>query len=780
MKKRICILLAAVFLVAVLTPGLLHRASADTVWGYCGDNLKWVYELDKHVLSFLGTGDMDDFVDSAPGWYDYRTSIEKITLPDGLTSIGYGAFEGCSKVTEITVPDGVARFRVSTFKGCSALKKITFTASVKDIEHHAFDGCSSLQDVFYKGGVPDREELNLERNGNEYLIQAFWHISSPECGDNLTWTFNESTGELKITGTGNMWGFLEDLPPWYDLRDKIKKVTLPNGLTNVSSCAFIRCSNLKEITLPDGVTYIGIFAFRDCSSLQKITFTKSVKEIRESAFSGCTSLKDVYYKGSVIDRDDLDIDRSDFQTADGNEPLIEAFWHISSPECGDNLTWTFNESTGELKITGTGNMWGFLEDLPPWYDLRDKIKKVTLPNGLTNVSSCAFIRCSNLKEITLPDGVTYIGIFAFRDCSSLQKITFTKSVTEVMESAFSGCTSLKDVYYYGTPQDRSGMRIDESYDQTSDGNDPLLKAEWHFQSAPIPVNNAKIVWNQNDVSFKGSTAYVIYNKKAQTPRFSVTDANGTKIDASNYTYEFKENTKPGTGYLFVTFTGNLTGSCSASFKIYLPATEWMTVENVAEGIKLTWAPVDGAAGYVIYRRARNTTTNQWTDFARWNNTTETSYIDGADSNHRVYIGSRYQYGVKAYFARRLDPIANQQIGGNVNDNSGNWNLGEIGPLKTMVRITTRKLISVTSGKQQLTVNWDASKNFTGYDIQLATDAAFTKNVKTERVDDWKTASKTIKGLKSKTTYYVRVRSYQKIDSMTYFGQWSNVLSAKTR
>ena len=48
------------------------------------------------------------------------------------------------------------------------------------------------------------------------------------------------------------------------------------------------------------------------------------------------------------------------------------------------------------------------------------------------------------------------------------------------------------------------------------------------------------------------------------------------------------------------------------------------------------------------------------------------------------------------------------------------------------------------------------------------------------MDDWKTASKTIKGLKSKTTYYVRVRSYQKIDSMTYFGQWSNVLSAKTR
>ncbi len=628
MKKRICILLAAVFLVAVLTPGLLHRASADTVWGYCGDNLKWVYELDKHVLSFLGTGDMDDFVDSAPGWYDYRASIEKITLPDGLTSIGYGAFEGCSKVTEITVPDGVARFRVSTFKGCSALKKITFTASVKDIEHHAFDGCSSLQDVFYKGGVPDREELNLERNGNEYLIQAFWHISSPECGD--------------------------------------------------------------------------------------------------------------------------------------------------------NLTWTFNESTGELKITGTGNMWGFLEDLPPWYDYHDQIKKVTLPNGLTSISSSAFINCSNLTEITIPDGVTYFGIYAFRNCAKLQKITFYKSVTEVMESAFSGCTSLKDVYYYGTPQDRSGMRIDESYDQTSDGNDPLLKAEWHFQSAPIPVNNAKIVWNQNDVSFKGSTAYVIYNKKAQTPRFSVTDANGTKIDAPNYTYEFKENTKPGTGYLFVTFTGNLTGSCSASFKIYLPATEWMTVENVAEGIKLTWAPVDGAAGYVIYRRARNTTTNQWTDFARWNNTTETSYIDGADSNHRVYIGSRYQYGVKAYFARRLDPIANQQIGGNVNDNSGNWNLGEIGPLKTMVRITTRKLISVTSGKQQLTVNWDASKNFTGYDIQLATDAAFTKNVKTERVDDWKTASKTIKGLKSKTTYYVRVRSYQKIDSMTYFGQWSNVLSAKTR
>ena len=289
-----------------------------------------------------------------------------------------------------------------------------------------------------------------------------------------------------------------------------------------------------------------------------------------------------------------------------------------------------------------------------------------------------------------------------------------------------------------------------------------------------------VEWNADDVQFRGTTAYVIDDGFAHTPRFVVKDENGALIDPSQYEYEYRENACAGTGYVLVTFKNGLAGTCQGSFKIYLPATTETTVENVDEGIKVTWAPVEGAAGYVIYRRAWSSTTNGWTTFARWNNTTDTTYIDGVDAAHKVYAGTRYQYGVKAYFARRLDPIANVEIGGNVNEPSGNFNLGMVGPLKTTVRITSRVLTSVTGGSKQLTVKWAGSSIFTGYEVQVATNASFTKNAVTVKIAGAKTYQTNVSGLKARTTYYVRVRSYHEFEGMTYYGGWSNVKSAKTK
>ena len=117
------------------------------------------------------------------------------------------------------------------------------------------------------------------------------------------------------------------------------------------------------------------------------------------------------------------------------------------------------------------------------------------------------------------------------------------------------------------------------------------------------------------------------------------------------------------------------------------------------------------------------------------------------------------------------------IDGNVGDN---YNLGIVGPLKTTVRITTRTLNSVTGGNKQITAKWGASKNFTGYQVQIATDAKFTQNRKTVTISDYTKAQYTFKNLNAKTIYYVRVRSYTVFEGMTYFGEWSNVKSVRTK
>ena len=333
-----------------------------------------------------------------------------------------------------------------------------------------------------------------------------------------------------------------------------------------------------------------------------------------------------------------------------------------------------------------------------------------------------------------------------------------------------GKTFVNEMPYDVAVEDEYLYVVDEDEQPTYRVNEDGTEKE-------VSAIDGTVEWNEKDVKFKGATPYVIANSNVQTPCFVVKDKNGQVIDPSCYNYRYRENVKAGTGYVIVTFKGDYAGTGRGWFKIYLPATEHTYVENVSNGIKVTWDPVEGAAGYVIYRRAWSSTTNGWTTFERWNNTTDTTYIDGADANHKVYAGSRYQYGVKAYFARRTDPVSGATIGGNVGDN---FNLGEVGPLKTTVRITTRTLNSVTAGTKQMTVKWGASSQFTGYQIQYATNSAFTQNAKAIKITNPKTVSTVIKSLTSGKTYYVRLRSYHEFNGMTYYGGWSNVKSCKVK
>ncbi len=263
---------------------------------------------------------------------------------------------------------------------------------------------------------------------------------------------------------------------------------------------------------------------------------------------------------------------------------------------------------------------------------------------------------------------------------------------------------------------------------------------------------------KTNLDYKGTTPYMVYDGAEKAPAFAVYGKDGWLISPVYYEYSYTDNVLPGTAKLVVKMKGS-NKTMSAWFKIYLPATTTTTVQNVQNGIQISWKKVNGAKGYVIYRRAWNLVDKGWTTFERWNNTTKTTWTDT-----KVYAGTRYQYGIKAYFKDPMD----------------NYNLGIVGPLKTTVRITTRTLSSVTPGSKSLTAKWAGSKLFTGYQVQIATDAAFKSGLKTVTVGNAKTYQQTIKGLKSMTTYYVRIRSYHVFDGTTYYGQWSNVLSCKVK
>ncbi len=93
---------------------------------------------------------------------------------------------------------------------------------------------------------------------------------------------------------------------------------------------------------------------------------------------------------------------------------------------------------------------------------------------------------------------------------------------------------------------------------------------------------------------------------------------------------------------------------------------------------------------------------------------------------------------------------------------------------------TTKVSKLTAGKKSITVNiTKKSTQVTGYQIQYSTSKKFT-SAKTKTISSYKTTKYTLKSLSAKKTYYVRVRTYKKVGSKTYYSGWSTYKYVKTK
>ena len=99
----------SIFLCMVLCSIALH---ANVVTGTCGDNLTWSYDTETKALTIEGSGAMTDYDNwsSNQPWAQVIGDILSVSLPDGLTSIGSGAFYDCSSLTSIAVDNGVTAY----------------------------------------------------------------------------------------------------------------------------------------------------------------------------------------------------------------------------------------------------------------------------------------------------------------------------------------------------------------------------------------------------------------------------------------------------------------------------------------------------------------------------------------------------------------------------------------------------------------------------------------------------------------------------------------------
>lgn len=151
------------------------------------------------------------------------------------------------------------------------------------------------------------------------------------------WELDTIWGELVISkggdsGSGYMNPFsIDSAGAWRAYKSSIKTVTILDGVTNISQCAFYGCSNLTSISIPNTVTSLGIRSFSGCTRLSEIMIPVSVKSLNKNAFELCTSLDDVYYEGTEQEWGAISI-------ATGNDYLTNAAIHYKTPETEDSDT----------------------------------------------------------------------------------------------------------------------------------------------------------------------------------------------------------------------------------------------------------------------------------------------------------------------------------------------------------------------------------------------------------------------------------------------------------
>ena len=591
MYRKLWMILA---LAALLCALCCASAAADSS-GTCGTNVTWSYNSSSGKLTISGTGAMDGYSNATNiPWYSFKDDIRSVEIKDGITSVGQYAFYYARSLTSVSLPKSVTRLNNGVFNGCESLAGVTIPYGVTFIGRYAFKNCVSLTKVTIPDSVAQimpeafancthlAEAVILNRNcaigdGNydvftgcssSFVIDG-WMGSTAQtyannaghrfgaltargsCGDNVNWSFNSTTGQLTISGTGAMYDYFGDTNncPWSTFIDNIKSLTIEDGVTSVGKYAFYYanalasvtlpdnsltrleygafcgCGNLTSIVIPHGVTVIDSYAFYRCSSLTEMTIPGSVTAVGGNAFAKCTGLTGV----TILNHRCTIGDSSYNVFADGSNAFVLHGWPGStantyasnahhtfaalaaSGSCGDNVTWSYNSSSGKLTISGTGAMDDYYNDTTdrPWHPFIKSIKSVTIEEGVTSVGQYAFYfadaiisvtlpstltrleygafcGCRSLAGIDIPYGVTFIDRFAFNKCESLTKVTIPSSVAYIMPKVFANCTHLAEAIILN----RDCIIGDSNYDVFTGCSSPFDIDGWMGSTAQTYAKNA--------------------------------------------------------------------------------------------------------------------------------------------------------------------------------------------------------------------------------------------------------------------------------------------------
>lgn len=290
--------------------------------------------------------------------------------------------------------------------------------------------------------------------------------TSGNCGatgheSDVTWSFDESSGTLTISGSGAMADYTVngsgDDRPWKDYAESITKVQISEGVTSLGKSAFQNLTALRETNIPASITQLGDHIYRGDASLTTVNWAKgftaptitdtdsnaskySGTYVPTSMFDGCTSLGANQELSAWLPESFTGVGCAAFRGTAfkvdfekwTNLSYIGAYGFAMMPNLDAvtvKSTWQLglrgdNKTSCAFKGSGAKNV---------VIELRENI-----PLGL-------FQDCASLTSVTLPDEAKTIGLYAFAGTTALEGIDL-KNVETISDYAFSGCGIKKLVF----------------------------------------------------------------------------------------------------------------------------------------------------------------------------------------------------------------------------------------------------------------------------------------------------------------------------------------------
>ena len=726
----------------------------------------------------------------ANGLFANNDSIEKVVIPDTVTSIEWNAFYKCSKLKDISFSDGLVSIGDDAFSYDKLIEKVEIPNTVTSIGSGAFLGCGNLSDVKLSkrlkelGGyafgdcdsltsitIPKSLEKTTQAYYSQYIYNYQWGVFIA-C-DNLK-NINFEEGTTKITN-----GLFAN-------NDSIEKVVIPDTVTSIEWNTFYKCSKLKQIDIPDSVTYIGTYGFAGCVSLEQIKLPKNIASIEEGTFRDCTSL------GTIQLPDELQIIRLNTFTNCKNLKSVEVPSNVTKIEenafsnCENLSNITFPEG-----LTSIGNK---------AFNLCVNLEKISFPDSLQGVGEYAFAECEKLSDIAFGAGITMIPNYCFYKDSAITTVILPQQMTTIGKYAFGNCVKLKEITI---------KRKVNKIDSTAFSYPSKMKI------CGVKNTYAENFAKENDIVFeainKPATAIKLSKTECVIPKGEklLITASIEPMDSSDELIWSSENEEiakvldgvitpinVGTTYVQAQ-AGNIVQKCKVT--VYQPVT----------GVSLNFSSKEMQIGGTLQLIASVYPDNAEKREVIWKSDAEEIATVGEDGVVKALACGTANITVKTLdggFERtckitvlevvtptpKPQPTVNPtstpkpsptpepqkpqqpQNANSDGNNSTSNNSGNASGIRGVPTIKIEKI--VRKGKGKFKVTWKKTAGVVGYQVQYS----LNKKMKAAKKKNCKTVGVTIKKLKKKKTYYIRVRAYKMNGKKKVYGKWSTVKKVKIK